>query len=194
VFLHTKWNIFRDLHSGKESIDLLNFAGAEYFGISQMIWAADVQMHIARLTDPPQTGAYKNLSLKRLLLHIDSTTPAGLHVEVKSALDELDALCDPIRAKRMKHLAHSDFDTKLGRSPTALDPVTKKVIEDCLEKVRDIMNAVELAYLGSTTMYEANLESAAQELLYHLREAREYQRQERVRLGLPADPESQDQV
>src|SRR5206468_6112207 len=34
VFVHTKWNIFKELHSTKESVDLLNFGGDEYFGIN----------------------------------------------------------------------------------------------------------------------------------------------------------------
>ena len=144
--------------------------------------------------DPPQMGPYRNLSLERLLMHIDPANPPGLHAEVTLALDALKVLCDPIRTKRMKHLAHSDLDTKLGRNPTPLDPVTKKIIEGSLEKIRDIMNVIELGYLGSVTAYESNLELASQELLHHLREAREFQRQERVRLGLSPDPESQPEA
>jgi hypothetical protein len=194
VFVHTKWNIFKELHSTKENVDLLNFGGDEYFGIDQMIWAENIQMAIARLTDPHQTGSHKNLSMEQLLLHIDSATPPGLYAQVKAAVEELEALCEPIRARRMKLLAHSDLDVRLGRNAATLDPITSKVIDSCLEKMRDIMNAVELAHLGSTTMFDTNLESPAGELLYHLKEAREYQRQERVRLGLPADPESQPEV
>jgi len=188
VFLHTKWNNFRTLHRDKDSVDLLNFGSDEYFGINQMVWAADIEMAMARLTDPHQMGQYQNLTLGRLLLHIDPATPAGLHDKVKAMLDELAVLSKPTRDRRMKRLAHSDLDHRLGHSAT-LDPVTTKDIEDCLAKIQDIMNEVELAYLGKTTMYETTIEMAADELLHHLREAREYQRQERIRLGLPADPE-----
>jgi len=191
VFVHTKWNIFKELHSTKENVDLLNFGGDEYFGINQMIWAENIQMAIARLTDPHQAGSHKNLSMERLLLHIDPATPPGLHAQVKAAVHELETLCEPIRARRMKLLAHSDLDVRLGRNPATLDSITTKVIDSCLEKMRDIMNAVELAHLGSTTMFDTDLESSARELLHHLKEGREYQRQERVRMGLPADPWSQ---
>jgi hypothetical protein len=88
-------------------------------------------------------------------------------------------------------MAHSDLDYRLGRRAASLDPITTTVVDSCLEKMRDIMNTVELAYLGSTTMFDFDIESPARELLHHLKEAREYQRQERVRMGLPADPEGQ---
>jgi hypothetical protein len=189
VFLHTKWNIFRELHATHESVALLNFAGQGFFAMNQMIWAENIQMAIARLTDPTRSARRDNLTLKRLLDHIDLANPPGLHDRVKAALDELDVLCSPIRERRKKLHAHSDLDTKLGRNSAPLDPVTKKVIDSSLEKIRDIMNDVERTYLESVTSFEFDVHSDAQELLYHLKEAREYQRQQRMRFGLPPDHE-----
>src|SRR5262245_17577209 len=77
VFVHRKWNTFRELHSTQEHIDLLNFGGDEFFAINQMIWAENIQMAIARLTDPDQTGSYRNLSMEQLLRNIDPVAPPG---------------------------------------------------------------------------------------------------------------------
>ncbi|HEV8337168.1 MAG TPA: hypothetical protein VGR67_12185 [Candidatus Polarisedimenticolia bacterium] len=194
VRLHMKWKIFSELYGSKETVDLLNFGAQAYFGLSQHVWADHIQLAIARLTDPLKSVGKDNLSLSRLLVHIDPADPAGLRDRVKVQLDELETLCGPIRQRRSKLLAHSDLDTILGRSLVPLVPITKKTIDSAFEKIRGIMNEVERAYLDRTTLFEYAVDTDAQELLYCLRHAREYRRQQRIRSGLPADPESQNEA
>jgi AbiU2 len=188
VRLHQKWAFFTELYATQESIDLLNFGARTYFAVNQQVWADDLLLAIARLTDPVRSVGKSNLSFAQLLIQIDPAQPPELHDKVEHCLEALMVLCDPIRERRKKLLAHSDLDTRLGRSVVPLVAVTKRDISVAFEKMRDLMNEVERAFLGNSTMFEFVEDTDAKELLYCLREAREARQAERVRHGLPPEP------
>ena len=73
--LHIKWRQFLDLY-GKDParVDLLNQIAPEFFGRLQTTLYEDVILHMARMTDPKETGRQRqlNLTLRRIaivLLH-----------------------------------------------------------------------------------------------------------------------------
>ena len=57
-------NEFEHLFGRAEHVELLNFVGGAFFGEVQWVLLDDLQLCISRLTDPPQSGTSKNLTVK----------------------------------------------------------------------------------------------------------------------------------
>ena len=81
TWVHAKWMQFRILFADSpERIDLLNQVAGFFFRMIQDVLWEDVILHLARLTDPPQSGPGKhNLTLKR---RPDAISDQALSVEI----------------------------------------------------------------------------------------------------------------
>jgi hypothetical protein len=190
AYLHKKWGIFCQLYaSGDDIIDLLNSSAGGFFYECQEIWGADIISNISRLTDPKQMGKGKNtrdnLSLEKLVHAIDSGKFSTLKSNIEKLLDETMNRCSVIRKFRHKRLGHIDFFTRVNARANPLSIPTKKNIEDALESICNVMNAVSKHFHGSdiaTVNYTdlVDLPHDAHMLIARLREAKVYrsQRQE----------------
>ncbi|MDB5566510.1 MAG: hypothetical protein JWP84_3076 [Tardiphaga sp.] len=113
--LNIMWKEFIELFATKTSrIELLNRSASAFFRMVQDgIWEAIV-LHIARLTDPPQSPGGKdrqNLTLHNLPALIPDPTLKG---ELKMLCEEATTNTKFARDWRNRRIAHRDLDLALG--------------------------------------------------------------------------------
>ena len=85
AWLHFKWKDFRALFAtSPERIELLNSAAPAFFNGLQRLIFEDVLLHLCRLTDPPKSAGYDNLTLRGLPAQIPD---ANLRSQVQSLVD-----------------------------------------------------------------------------------------------------------
>src|SRR5438270_3135411 len=86
VSLHWKWEEYVALFgTTPERIDLLNRSAPSFFRVVQDTLWENILLHIARLTDPPQSVGKDNLTIRRL--------PALVHDQIRSKVDVLLESC-----------------------------------------------------------------------------------------------------
>jgi len=148
--LHRKWGIFCQLYaSGESVVELLNRSAAGFFRICEELLADDILLSISRLMDPKQTFRKDNLTLERLKDSVDPMKYPQLRQDVERLLSQATAKCAFAKDQRDKRIAHSDLSTKLQAYLLPSPPKTN--IEEGLQSIRDVMNAVELYF--NTPLY-----------------------------------------
>jgi hypothetical protein len=178
-YLYAKWGVFCQLYgSTKEVVDLLNNSAPSFFRICEDVLVDDILLNISRLTDPKQTFKRDNLSLERLVHSIDEVQFPKLKDEIEKLLAKAKDKCTFARDLRNKRIAHNDLSTKLQVNPNPLPTVTRKKIEDALESICNVMNAVAGYFEDSTVAYElAILPNDGNTLIARLRDAKIYRKQ-----------------
>lgn len=179
-WLHWKWGEYVTLFGSKpERIDLLNAAAGAFFRIVQDCLWEDTLLHIARLTDPPESAGKKNLTLQRL--------PTLVVPEVRAKVDTLlkDCLAKSEFARdwRRRRIAHRDLQLALSENARPLEHASRQTVRQSIESIAAMLNGVESHYLHSEVAYEFTSQFPnAESLLYVLRDGVEADRQRRKRL------------
>jgi hypothetical protein len=187
VWLHAKWLEYRKLYAKSEKrIALLNETAAFFFFTIEAVLRENVLLHIARLTDPPVQGKFRNLTLRRLPdLVTDKVLADDLQKLVAESLDR----CKFARDLRDKQIAHSDLSFAVDVQATPLPGVSRQIIEDALASFRKIMNRLHEAYFQETEVAFNHFitGSGADALVCHLAEGvrSDKRRRERLRQGKP---------
>lgn len=165
AWLHVKWQQYRELF-GKDAsrIDLLNRAAPLFFGFLQKTLLEDVLLHLARLTDPPQSMGRDNLTVRRLPPLV--ADPA-LRAEVDGRLQSAMGSCEFARDWRNRRLAHADLSTSRQQHPMPLAPASRRSVEEALEGMRDLLNWFEQRYRSAEVAYEVATEPGGADLLVH---------------------------
>jgi hypothetical protein len=152
IELHIVWQQYRQLFgSSEETIELLNRTSGLFFKIVQdEIWDS-VLLTISRLTDPPETGRRKNLTINSLPGFIADP-------DLK---EEIEYLCECsveraafAREHRNKRIAHQDYDYTSNREANPLSGISRERVEHMLDSLRLILNRLNLHFWDSTTFYE----------------------------------------
>jgi AbiU2 len=186
AWVHAKWNQYRQLFAkDAETIDVLNRTGAFFFRVVQDVLWEDTLLHIARLTDPPGSGQRENLTITRFEVLI-SDVKVRLEVQVLIALALEKAAF--ARAWRNKHLAHRDLARALQQSAETLPPASRQMVQEALNAIADVMNALEGHYRNTEVHFEGFIGSQeAESLVFYLELAVEAEdrRRERIREGRP---------
>jgi len=142
IYLHHKWKIISELYvSGETVIELLNGTAPGFFRICKDVLVDDLFLSIQRLTDPKFTGNKENLTLEYLTDCIDSSKYSQLRIEVEQLLADCSNKCTFAREHSNKRIAHSDLQTRL--QVTSLSSPTTTHVEDALQSIRSLMNAIE---------------------------------------------------
>jgi hypothetical protein len=184
ALLHMQWHQFRVLFGTKpERIELLNRASGLFFRFTQDIFWEHTLLHLARLTDRPETGGKRNLTVQALPpLVADLHLRRELEVLIASATEATGFARD----WRNRRVAHSDFDLALQRSSTPLALASRAQVETALAAIALVLNRLEYAYKGGSLYFKALDDPGdAQSLLYVLRDGVEASqaRLERLRAG-----------
>jgi hypothetical protein len=155
TWLHARWIMYRQLfaHSPKR-IDLLNECASTFFYTIQDVFIGDVQIALSKLTDPARTGANENLSLEQLQERFERQREPNLQAALRRTLDQLKQKCLPFRTWRNKRLAHLDLTTAMQSTFNPLPGISRQMIEEALELVRNYLNAIQIHYDKSETGYE----------------------------------------
>lgn len=153
AWLHSKWAEYVDLFGTKESrVALMNEAAPRFFRIVQdSIWD-DVLIHIARLTDPPKSAGRANLTIQRLPALVGAAVKAEVNGKIAVALTRSAFARD----WRNRRIAHGDYELALDL-PAAipLAPASRQMVREALESLCDVINAVGLHYLDSTSFFDS---------------------------------------
>jgi len=149
---HTKWHDYVELFATKESrVDLLNKAAPSFFRLAQDSLWENVLLHISRLTDPPTTGKKQNLTVQRLPSLIEhKPTRAKVQELVSVALSTSEFARD----WRNRHIAHSDLDLSVSDTAKPLESASHQRVNEALEALVNILNAVSLHYLETTNFFD----------------------------------------
>ena len=155
TWVHGRWIVYRQLFAVSEKrIDLLNECASAFFYIIQDVLLGEVQVSLSKLTDPPQSRKFKNLSLEQLQERLDAHGDKGLANQTRSILNRLHSKCKPFRAWRNKQLAHLDLTTAMKSTQNPLPGISRQMIEEALELVREFLNKIEGHYMDSEMGYE----------------------------------------
>ena len=153
AWLHSKWAEYVDLFGTKESrVALMNEAAPRFFRIVQdSIWD-DVLIHIARLTDSPKSAGRANLTIQRLPALVGAAVKAEVNGKIAVALTRSAFARD----WRNRRIAHGDYELALDL-PAAipLAPASRQMVREALESLCDVINAVGLHYLDSTSFFDS---------------------------------------
>lgn len=186
-WLHAKWNEYRQLfgHSSDRVAILREVAGF-CFGVIQRAIFEDVLIHVARLTDRPETCGKENLTLQLLPKLITDTTLAK---EVDGLLTIALSASESARIWRNRRLAHKDLALSLVDSADPLPGISRADVEITLRTIRAVLNRMETHYWASETAYEHFITGGgdADCLMHYLQKgvAAEKKRIERLRQGEP---------
>lgn len=155
TWIHGRWIVYRQLFAKSEKrIDLLNECASAFFYIIQDVLLGEVQVSLSKLTDPAKSGKFKNLSLEQLQERLCAHGDKGLANQTRSILDRLHSKCKPFRDWRNKQLAHLDLTTAMKSTQNPLPGISRQMIEEALELVREFMNKIESHYMDSEMGYD----------------------------------------
>ncbi len=186
VWLHAKWLEYRKLYAKSEKrIALLNETAAFFFFTIEAVLRENILLHIARLTDPPEQGRFKNLTLLRLPKLVADKALAD---DLQKLVTESLVRCKFARDLRDKRIAHIDFSIAINPEETSkrLPGVNRQKIGDALASFRQIMNKLNEAFCQSTFGFDHFItRSGADALVCHLAEGvrSDKRRRDRLRQG-----------
>lgn len=183
-WLYTKWEEYVELYGTKPSrIDLLNKAAPRFFRIVQDVLWDEMILHIARLTDPPQSKYKANMTIRRLPDLVENAhTKKALAPLIEASIQKSD-FC---RDWRNRRIAHLDLEHVINRGINPLKPASRKKLAEALNSIAEVLNTVTEHYAGSSTIFDIEEGSGgALSLLYIIDDGlkAEKERRDRVRRG-----------
>ena len=107
-------------------------------------------MNKAKAIDPVQCAGKHNLSLLRLLEHIEQIHDPLFVESLQNQITEAIAKCETIRTWRNKRLAHSDLNTVLKCDAELLPGVSIDQVNDGAKSVQDVINMFIIHYFDTT--------------------------------------------
>lgn len=153
AWIHAKWNQYCYLYArSEERRQLLKDTAPFFFRVVRDALVDDVILHLARLTDPPEIGRSKNLTLLRLP---EAVTDCELRQQVHDHVEEVKEQTRIVRSWRNKKLAHKDLFLAL-KDPRVepLPDITIESVEKALDSVRQTLNLLSRNYTGGVTAFE----------------------------------------
>lgn len=168
VELHVIWQQYRQLFgTDGETVRLLNRTAGLFFKIVQDELWDSVLLGISRMTDPPATRGNKNLTIMSLPPLIEND---GLRSDLEKLCEAALTQAKFAREHRNKRIAHQDHDYLTDRSSNPLSGVSRSLVEDMLDSLRNVLNRLDLHFRDSTVMYQHLVdESGARVLVSKLR-------------------------
>jgi hypothetical protein len=187
--LHFIWAEYVALFGTKPSrVDLLNQAAPRFFRIVQDALWENTLLHIARLTDSPDSGKGKaNLTIQNLPGLIgDPATASNVARSVETVVQE-SKFC---RDWRNRHIAHRDLVLALKQPTDPLESASRKQVNEVLDSIAKVLNAVQSHYCNSETHFRTGIgPGGSLSLLYALGDGFRMQaiRRERLERGEISD-------
>jgi hypothetical protein len=180
AWLHNKWEQYVELYGTADTrLTILNEAAPMFFRMVQDTLWDDVLLHIARLTDSPQSMNKPNLSIRRFAGEIDHD-PTKLRVQ--ELVDEALVASEFCRDWRNRHIAHKDLNLALDRAAHPLKPASRAKVKEAMKALDAVLNGVAAHYLDSETMFDQQgADGGAMSLLYVLDEGIKAEKARKVR-------------
>jgi len=181
TWLHAKWKQYGLLFAeSQERVDLLNEVAGFFFLLIQEVLWEDIILHIARLTDPPQSVGKDNLTLLRLA---EAVHDPALSAQIASLVEQARTEAEFARVWRHRHLAHRDLNLAVDRQAAPLPGVSRESMERVLEAIRAVLNKIEGYFWQSQVAFTRFLApDDAERLAYYLKVAIDAEGRQRERL------------
>jgi hypothetical protein len=152
AWLFRKWDNYVELFGSKPSrVDLLNEAAPGFFSIVQDTLWEGILLHIARLTDPPNSAGKANLTTQRLHGLVGDAAVAG---GIKALTDKAITAATFCRDWRNRRIAHSDLSLAVDPHPTPLEPASREKVKIALNALVDVLNAVSQHYMDTSNVFD----------------------------------------
>lgn len=166
LWLHESWIIYRQLFGLSEKrIKLFNKCARAFFHLIQHVIPREIIVTISKLTDPSRTGEKENLSLKQLQKLVEVPGENQLALDLRKLLDNLHNKTQAFRKWRNKKIAHFDLRTAIESSINPLPGISRQMIEEALQVIREYMNTIQIHYTGVEADYEPSMSGADGEML-----------------------------
>ena len=169
AWLYTKWGEYVALYGTKPGrIDLMNKSAPRFFRIVHDSLWEETLMHIARLTDPAETGKKEkkeNLSIQRLLLMAPDET---LKQTLKEKIETAKSKSEFCRDWRNRRIAHIDLQLAIEDGINPLQSASRVAVKGALSAIVDVLNTVTLHYNDSTTIFDVSNGYGGGESLLHV--------------------------
>lgn len=148
--LHLRWIEFKELYgTDQDRVDLLNKTAPPFFRLVQDALWEQTLLHIARLTDPPNSAGKANLTIKRLPTLIDNDK---LRQEVEQKIIGAETACFFCRGWRNKTLAHTDFEVAT-QNGVQLAPASPAKIKEALDSLTNVLNVISKHFYDSQSCF-----------------------------------------
>ncbi len=152
VWLHVKWKQYVHLFgTSPERIDLLNQSASYFFRVIELTLWQDTLLHLARLTDPPQTGRWDNLTIRRLPNLVGAGT---LKVDLQELIAAADAATEFARDWRNRRIAHRDLKLALQDGAQPLAPASREQVNEAIAAISQVLQRLSLAYFDSEVRFD----------------------------------------
>lgn len=133
-----------------EQIDLLNDAGAHFFGTVERVMWAELIIHISCLTGPAQTklknATFENLSVRRFTALVDPSVRSDVETAVKDAVAKGRFTIKP----RNKLYAHIDITPINVTKVQELTLGSRRQMSEVIDALNAVVNSIALPYEGMT--------------------------------------------
>jgi hypothetical protein len=103
-----------------------------------------------------------NISVQRLPILVEGTELKAQLESLVSVAKEASEFC---RDWRNRRIAHRDLDLALGNNAEPLAAVSREKVKKALQALTDILDAVSMNYLDSSTMFDMGANHGGGELL-----------------------------
>jgi hypothetical protein len=153
IWLYAIWLEYRKLYGhSAERVALLNRVAGFFFGVTQRALLERVVLHLACLTDHPESVGKPNLTIQRFPKLISDSAFA---VSVQSLVDIAITTTSFARDMRNRKLAHIDLDLALDNVAKPLSQASRQNVEDSLQSIANVLNSIELHYFNGEMAYNA---------------------------------------
>ena len=157
LVLYTKLKSFKTLYcTSDENIKLLDNSAMGFFVMHGDLLRDDIMLSICVLTDPASTRVRgktrDNLTIEQLLSLVPEED-SSLADELRHIIDDAKSSWDAFRGHRNQRISHSDLDTILRKTDRLLPTISIEHVDDALEFISAVLNAVELYYDNDRTTY-----------------------------------------
>jgi hypothetical protein len=167
TILHLYWKEYLELFGTNDKrIERLNKSAPGFFRMLQDELFQTNVLHIARLTDPPKTAGKDNLTLQNLPTLVQDKDLRNKLTGLLALAKEKTEFC---RDWRNRRFAHHDLALATDAKAAPLATINKNSVNDALNSLADILNAIELYYFrGGTAFNAVTAHNGAGKLLYVL--------------------------
>jgi hypothetical protein len=144
-FLYQKIGDFEGLFGrSHEQINILNEIQGSLFGRYQRVLRNDILLHIARLSDPAQTGKYKNLTMHSLG---ELSKQTQLSDSLGIMLQQVDSATEFSRSWRNLAIAHKDYEFALDKpAARSVSESTRLAWKSAANQMAETLNYVVQHY------------------------------------------------
>lgn len=144
--LHFSWQLYTQLFTKPESIEVLRRGARTAFRLFQESLARTMELTISRLTDRESNQSQGNVSLCRLPALLEELGKDDVARDVRARLEELKSKTALIRDWRNKRTAHYDLKVALGEK--SLEPLSWPLVSGAVTAIRELIQYVEPAIYG----------------------------------------------